>query len=484
MDMMKCGAKRKVFKTLGAMFFGAILAAGIPASHTFGADKPADKPLKVNVNTATQAQLEELPGVDPEMAKKIIAARPYKSAEELSKAGIAEKEIQHIHKHLLFDKINLNTATPKELDELPFVGPVMAKKIIEHRPYANAQELTKAGFSEKKIAEIAPLVKFAEEPAPAVAMPTPPHTTPVTPTNTPTVTPTTPAPTTPAVSQRPKIDVNTATARELKDIPGLTDEQAQKIIANRPYQNAEDLKKAGFSEVRIAAMTPEVSFGMPASTATTPMAAKGDKIDVNTASAHELKEIPGLTEAQAEKIIANRPYKTAEDLKKAGFNEERITAMSPRLSFGMQSPNPATPTASQGNKIDVNTATARELKEIPGLTEAQAEKIIANRPYKNAEDLKKAGFNEERIAAMSHELSFDMPTNSASSSTATTSKKINVNTATARELKNIPGLTEAQAEKIIAGRPYKSAADLSKAGFNQQRIAEIAPELTFEDSKK
>jgi DNA uptake protein ComE-like DNA-binding protein len=55
-----------------------------------------------------------------------------------------------------------------------------------------------------------------------------------------------------------------------------------------------------------------------------------------------------------------------------------------------------------------------------------------------------------------------------------------VNTATARELEDLPGVTPAQAQKIIAGRPYKNPEDLSRAGFNAQRIAEITPRVTFD----
>jgi competence protein ComEA len=38
-------------------------------------------------------------------------------------------------------KINVNTATAKELDVLPGVGPVTAQKIIDNRPYAKLEEL-------------------------------------------------------------------------------------------------------------------------------------------------------------------------------------------------------------------------------------------------------------------------------------------------------------------------------------------------------
>ncbi len=38
------------------------------------------------------------------------------------------------------------------------------------------------------------------------------------------------------------------------------------------------------------------------------------EVDINTASADELKQIPGLTEASAKKIVENRPYKRKDEL--------------------------------------------------------------------------------------------------------------------------------------------------------------------------
>jgi len=55
-------------------------------------------------------------------------------------------------------KVDLNTATEKELDSLPGVGPATAKKIIAGRPYSSVDELSKAGVSASTIKKITPLV--------------------------------------------------------------------------------------------------------------------------------------------------------------------------------------------------------------------------------------------------------------------------------------------------------------------------------------
>jgi competence protein ComEA len=45
-----------------------------------------------------------------------------------------------------------------------------------------------------------------------------------------------------------------------------------------------------------------------------PPAAKKEPLDINSASAAELKALKGIGEADAKKIVENRPYKTKDDL--------------------------------------------------------------------------------------------------------------------------------------------------------------------------
>ncbi len=70
-------------------------------------------------------------------------------------------------------KVDLNSATQKELEALKGVGPATAKKIIAGRPYASVNDLSKAGLSEKLIKQLAPMVTVGAAAAPAAATPAP-----------------------------------------------------------------------------------------------------------------------------------------------------------------------------------------------------------------------------------------------------------------------------------------------------------------------
>ena len=53
-------------------------------------------------------------------------------------------------------------------------------------------------------------------------------------------------------------------------------------------------------------------------------------------------------------------------------------------------------TSTQASKVDLNSATRKQLDNLPGLTKDDAEKIVKNRPYSKKRDLVDRGVLDEK----------------------------------------------------------------------------------------
>jgi DNA uptake protein ComE-like DNA-binding protein len=145
-------------------------------------------------------------------------------------------------------KVDLNTASEKDLESLPSVGSATAKKIIAGRPYSSVNDLSKAGISAATIKKIAPLVAVSGA---AASAPTKAATTA-------TTKPTATATTTKTAEMNAKVDLNTASEKDLDSLPGVGPATAKKIIAGRPYSSVDNLSKAGISATTIKKIAPLV----------------------------------------------------------------------------------------------------------------------------------------------------------------------------------------------------------------------------------
>ncbi len=63
-------------------------------------------------------------------------------------------------------KVDLNRASEKQLETLPGIGPAAARKIIAARPYGLVEDLVRAGLAPEVIAKLAPFATAGPAPVP------------------------------------------------------------------------------------------------------------------------------------------------------------------------------------------------------------------------------------------------------------------------------------------------------------------------------
>ncbi len=102
---------------------------------------PAAAGSRVDINSATEAQLDALPGIGPVRSKAIVAGRPYTDIKDLeTKKVLSAGVLAGIRGRIAL--ANINTSSAADLERtLPGIGDVRSKAIVAGRPYASPADL-------------------------------------------------------------------------------------------------------------------------------------------------------------------------------------------------------------------------------------------------------------------------------------------------------------------------------------------------------
>lgn len=95
----------------------------------------------MDINAATAAQLQVLPGIGPVRAAATVAGRPYDEPGDLvTKKVLTQGALDGIKDRIAL--ANINTSNASEMERtLKGIGDTRAKAIVAGRPYASPQDL-------------------------------------------------------------------------------------------------------------------------------------------------------------------------------------------------------------------------------------------------------------------------------------------------------------------------------------------------------
>jgi competence ComEA-like helix-hairpin-helix protein len=267
------------------------------------------------------------------------------------------------------------------------------------------------------------------------------------------------------LTEEEKININTASAAELKTLPRIGPARALDIIARRPYSSVDDLRRVpGIGPKIIERLKPLVTVGVPGEEVV-PEKKVVPKKKAPALPAPEVSSIGSITQA---------------------FMGKRMTLKGKIMSINVfRSGKGRTIKISDGTgSIDVlfwndlfsqipereNLKVGKEIR-VQGEIDAYRGKLQIK--PKEPSDLRILGATPvvkqpptKRVTPLEKKV---LPAGA----------RVNINTASAKELETLPRIGPAKAQAIIAGRPYTTVNDLLKVrGIGPATLEELKPLIT------
>jgi competence protein ComEA len=141
------------------------------------------------------------------------------------------------------------------------------------------------------------------------------------------------------------------------------------------------------------------------------------RVDLNDADEAALRQLPGVGEALARRILKRREqlgaFSNVDDLRGiTGIGPATLDRLRPLVQVGETNEKPralvraVAPTESDtpgskkttAGRIDVNQASVSELRSLPGIGPKMADAIVAGRPFKSVDDLRRVrGIGVKRL---------------------------------------------------------------------------------------
>jgi hypothetical protein len=168
-------------------------------------------------------------------------------------------------------------------------------------------------------------------------------------------------------------------------------------------------------------------------------------INVNTASRRELAQHLGMTEGEIERLVKGRQFHNLDELEGRGIVKKgRIAELRSKGATAAFVP------------LEINTATARDLIDILGLSKEQAQSLVLERPFKELQELASKGLVSQK------DLSEMLRRGAVLKSRTQDARRADLNRLPAEELRAL-GLSSEMTDLICRLRPFVTWAEMEES---------------------